>query len=229
MEQNPFTSTAANEFADNPEPRCASLLLLDVSSSMTGDRIRELQDGLTVYKDELAGDGLARKRVEVAIVTFGGTVDTIQNFTTVDNFTAPTLAVNGDTPMGQAVVAGLNLLNERKQEYRNNGIGYYRPWVFLITDGGPTDVNTPQWPEAIQRVKAGEEAKAFAFFGVGVQDADMERLAQVCVREPLKLKGLQFRTLFQWLSNSQQSVSRSTPGDAIELESPESPDGWAQI
>ena len=229
MEQNPFISTAANEFADNPEPRCASLLLLDVSSSMGGDRIRELQDGLTAYKDDLAGDGLARKRVEVAIVTFGGSVDTIQNFTTADSFTPPTLAVNGDTPMGQAVVAGLNLLDQRKQEYRNNGIGYYRPWVFLITDGGPTDINTPQWPEAIQRVKAGEEAKAFAFFGVGVQDADMERLGQLCVREPMKLKGLQFRTLFQWLSNSQQSVSRSTPGDTVPLENPKGPDGWAQV
>jgi uncharacterized protein YegL len=229
MEQNPFISTAANEFADNPEPRCASLLLLDVSTSMSGDRIRELQDGLVGYKDDLAGDGLARKRVEVAIVTFGGTVNTIQNFTTADSFSPPALSVSGDTPMGQAVVTGLNLLDQRKQEYRNNGIGYYRPWVFLITDGGPTDINTPQWPEAIQRVKAGEEAKAFSFFGVAVQDADMERLAQLCVREPLKLKGLQFRSLFQWLSNSQQSVSRSTPGDAVELQNPKSPDGWAQV
>lgn len=229
MEQNPFTSTAANEFADNPEPRCASLLILDVSSSMTGDRIRQLQDGLTVYKDELVGDGLARKRVEVAVVTFGGVVTTLQNFVTADAFTPPMLSVDGDTPMGQAVVAGLALLDQRKLEYRNNGIGYYRPWVFLITDGGPTDVNTPQWPEAIQKVKAGEEAKAFAFFGVGVEDADMERLGQICVREPMKLKGLQFRTLFQWLSNSQQSVSRSTPGDTVPLENPKSPEGWAQV
>lgn len=229
MEQNPFTSAAANEFADNPEPRCPSLLLLDVSTSMGGDRIRELQDGLTAYKDDLAGDGLARKRVEVAIVTFGGSVDVAQNFITADAFTPPVLSVHGDTPMGQAVVAGLNLLDQRKQEYRNNGIGYYRPWVFLITDGGPTDINTPLWPEAIQRVKAGEDAKAFAFFGVGVEDADMERLAQICVREPLKLKGLQFRTLFQWLSNSQQSVSRSTPGDTVPLENPKAANGWAEI
>jgi uncharacterized protein YegL len=229
MEQNPFTSIAEDEFAKNPEPRCASLLILDVSSSMTGDRIRELQDGLTVYKDELVGDGLARKRVEVGVVTFGGSVDVVQNFVTADAFTPPILTPNADTPMGQAVVAGLNLLDQRKQEYRNKGIGYYRPWVFLITDGGPTDINTPQWPEAIQRVKAGEEAKAFSFFGVGVQDADMERLGQLCVREPMKLKGLQFRTLFQWLSNSQQSVSRSTPGDAVPLANPASPDGWAQV
>lgn len=229
MEQNPFTSTAANEFADNPEPRCASLLILDVSVSMQGERIRQLNEGLTIYKDELAGDGLARKRVEVALVTFGGTVEVLQNFTTVDTFTPPTLSVHGDTPMGGAVVAGLNLLDERKKEYRNNGVGYYRPWVFLITDGGPTDVNTPLWGEAIQRIKHGEEQKAFSFFGVGVEDADMERLKQLCARDPLKLKGLQFRELFQWLSNSQQSVSRSTPGDAVPLENPAAPSRWAQV
>lgn len=229
MDQNPFLATAANDFADNPEPRCASLLILDVSMSMQGERIRQLQEGLTTYKDELAGDGLARKRVEVAVVTFGGTVEVLQNFTTADGFTVPMLSVRGDTPMGQAVVAGLNLLDERKQEYRNNGVGYYRPWVFLITDGGPTDVNTPQWSEAIERVRKGEEQKAFSFFGVGVEDADIERLGQLCVREPLKLKGLQFRTLFQWLSNSQQSVSRSTPGDAVPLENPKAPEGWAEV
>jgi len=131
--------------------------------------------------------------------------------------------------MGQSVIKGLDLLDERKKEYRNNGVGYYRPWVFLITDGGPTDINTPQWPEAIARIKAGEETKAFSFFAVGVEDADMERLKQLSTREPLKLKGLQFRTLFQWLSNSQQSVSRSTPGDSVQLTPPNAPNGWAEV
>lgn len=229
MEQNPFSSTVANDFADNPEPRCASLLILDVSFSMNGDRIRELNEGLAIYKDELAGDGLSRKRVEVGIVTFGGTVDVLQNFTTVDNFTPPNLSVNGDTPMGQAVIAGLNLLDERKREYRNNGVGYYRPWVFIITDGGPTDINTHHWAEAIQRVKDGETQKAFSFFAVGVEGADMDRLQQLSVREPLRLKGLQFRSLFQWLSNSQQAVSKSTPGDSVPLTNPTGPTGWAEV
>lgn len=229
MEQNPFSSSAADEFATNPENRCASLLLLDVSLSMQGERIRQLNEGLTVYKEELAGDGLARKRVEIGIITFGGVVETIQPFTTVDFFTPPNLTVNGDTPMGQAVCAGLDLLDVRKQEYRNNGIGYYRPWIFLITDGGPTDINTSQWSQAIERVKRGEAEKTFSFFGVGVEDADMTRLAQLCAREPLKLDGLKFRELFQWLSNSQQSVSRSTPGDSVPLENPATPDGWAAV
>ncbi len=196
---------------------------------MQGERIRQLNEGLAIYKDELASDGLARKRVEVGIIAFGGTVETVQNFTTVDSFTPPNLAVRGDTPMGQAVCTGLELLNSRKSEYRNNGIGYYRPWVFLITDGGPTDIRTPYWSQAIEQVKRGEAEKSFSFFGVGVEDADMERLGKLCVRQPLKLRGLQFRSLFQWLSNSQQSVSRSTPADTVQLESPTAPNGWAEV
>ena len=229
MDQNPFTSAGANEFADNPEPRCPSLLILDVSTSMQGERIRELNAGLMAYKDDLAGDTLARKRVEVGLITFGGTVDIVQNFSTAEMFIPPTLAVHGDTPMAQAVITGLNLLDERKREYRNNGVGFYRPWVFLITDGAPTDENTPQWPEAIERVKKGEEQRSFSFFTVGVEGADMNRLSQLSTREPLKLKGLQFRALFQWLSNSQQAVSRSTPGDTVPLTNPQAPNGWAAV
>jgi hypothetical protein len=67
-EQIPFGTT---EFADNPEPRCPCLLLLDVSGSMKGQPITELNAGLTTFKDELAADALAMKRVEVGIVTFG--------------------------------------------------------------------------------------------------------------------------------------------------------------
>ncbi|MCC7136615.1 MAG: hypothetical protein IT528_09535, partial [Nitrosomonas sp.] len=52
-EQISFETT---EFADNPEPRCPCLLLLDVSGSMQGQPIVELNAGLTTFKDELAAD-----------------------------------------------------------------------------------------------------------------------------------------------------------------------------
>jgi len=61
----------ASEFADNPEPRCPCLLLLDTSASMEGEAMAELNRRLAAFKDELSTDALAMKRVELGIVSFG--------------------------------------------------------------------------------------------------------------------------------------------------------------
>ena len=220
-EQVPFGGT---EFAENPEPRCPCVLLLDTSGSMRGTPIAELNQGLAAYKAELASDTLAAKRVEVAIISFGP-VEVQNDFQTADSFQPPTLSASGDTPMGAAIEQAISLLDLRKQTYRTNGIAYYRPWIFLITDGAPTD----DWRPAAEKVRAGETAKKFAFFAVGVEGANLEVLAQIATREPLKLKQLRFRDLFVWLSNSMKAVSRSTVGDQVTLTSPTTPEGWASV
>jgi uncharacterized protein YegL len=94
----------------------------------------------------------------------------------------------------------------------------------MITDGGPTDT----WHAAAQRVRTGEQRKAFAFFAVGVSGADMATLARICApeRPPLRLQGLQFRDLFQWLSNSLGGVAKSRPGEVVALPAPT---GWASV
>jgi uncharacterized protein YegL len=214
-------SFGTSEFADNPEPRCPCLLLLDVSGSMQGKPLEELNAGLAAFREELAADALAMKRVEVGIVTFGP-VQTALSFQGASTFYPPTLVAQADTPMGAAIKQGLELVRQRKDEYRANGISYYRPWIFLITDGGPTD----EWQSAAAAVREGEASKAFAFFAIGVQGANMDILKQLSVREPLRLDGLRFRDLFSWLSSSLRSVSRSTPGAEVPLETPQ---GWASV
>jgi len=224
MEENPFEQRpfGGASFAENPENRCPVLLLLDTSGSMSGGPIAELNEGITLLKDELASDSLASKRVEVAIVTFGP-VNTVSDFTEIKYFVPPELKATGDTPMGSAIEHGLELLKQRKQAYRNNGVAFYRPWVFLITDGGPTD----QIAQATTLISSGEASKSFMFFAVGIDGANFDALKSLSVREPLRLKGLKFRELFQWLSASLSSVSRSKPTDEVPLADPTGPKGWA--
>ena len=247
-EQLPFADVG---LASNPEPRCPCVLLLDVSGSMAeivGEagqdlgytvqqdgqtyravsggvtRIDKVNEGLRAYQTDLMGDSLAAQRVEVCVITFGTTVEIVTPFVTAHDFTPPTLTANGETPLGAAIIRAIEAVTERKKQYKENGLHFYRPWIFLITDGAPTD----SWQAAAARVKEGEKNKQFAFFAVGVEGANFDVLRQISAREPLTLKGCNFSDMFVWLSQSQRSVSQSNPGqeDQVKLNSPA---GWASL
>jgi len=222
---NTFTLDEVVEFAENPEPRCPCVLLLDTSGSMQGDRIEALNQGLLSFKDELVKNTLAARRVEVAIVTFDSHVNVVQDFVTVDQFTPPILTAQGLTTMGAGINKALEIIQERKSQYRANGIAYYRPWVFMITDGEPQGEIDGVIEQATQRLRGDESNKKVAFFTVGVENANMDRLHQIAVRNPLKLKGLNFVEMFVWLSASMSAVSHSQLEEQVALP----PIGWGSI
>ena len=218
------------EFADNPEPRCPCVLLLDTSISMNqNDAIGALNQGIQTFKDELEKDTLAALRVEVAIITFGKGVEVAQDFVTVDKFDPPSLSADGpSTPMSQGIETALDHIESRKQAYRDSGIGYYRPWVFMITDGEPTGETREMVDAATERLKNAEQEQRVAFFAAGVEGANMETLSAIVPRTPLPLKGLAFNELFVWLSASMSRVSSSRTDDEIKLDV-DGLKGWAAI
>jgi len=252
MESNFFDQT---EFAENPEPRCPVVLVLDTSGSMQGSPITELNEGLRAFAAAIRADRLASLRVEVALITCGGKVRALdvrgpepsgnkdvvlfnpmgiavrpkvnevplnahQAFVTADQFQPPALDADGDTPLGEAISRALALLRERKEIYKQNGLDYFRPWIFTITDGKPTDKG---WESVAEQVRQEEARKGVVFYGVGVEGADLQTLAKFSLsRPPLKLKGLAFGDLFTWLSKSLSAIAHSRPGE----QAPLPPVGW---
>lgn len=221
------------EIANPQHPHCATLLLLDTSGSMEGDKIRQLNEGLNLFKEDILQDDLARKRVDLAIITFGEGVNVVQNFSSVEDVPEMQLTAEGLTPMGYALSTAIDLIEQRKNEYKIKGVDYYRPWLFMITDGEPTDMKPgdPKWNSVVSKIHEGESSKKFLFFSVGVEPANMQTLKELSPRnrQPLKLKKDGFREMFSWLSKSARRTSASKVGDNVPLDNPTGPEGWGEI
>jgi len=210
----------AELFEDNPDPRLACCLLLDCSYSMSGKPIQQLNEGLQAFRESLLDDERARRRVEICVVRFGP-VEVLQPFGPVDQLNLAPLQADGNTPLGEALLTGLDLLERRKAIYKQNGIhNYYRPWMFLITDGAPTD-HASVLQEAQAKLGEAVRGKHLTFFPVGVEDADMDTLKHFNNGQAFRLHGLHFREFFLWLSSSVGMVSRADPGSGgISLQKP---------
>lgn len=212
-----------SDLTDNPTARTPVVLCLDTSASMQGDPIDELQKGVELFYDEVGRDEIARYSAEIAIVTFGGRVDVIADLAEK----APlNLQASGTTPMGEAVSTALDILERRKRQYQNTGVDYFQPWLVLMTDGMPTDYIS----EAADRVSEMSNQGKLSVFPIGVgADADMDTLGRFSPkRPPLRLRGLSFRSFFEWLSQSVQRVSASIPGERVPLDV-EGIKGWSEV
>jgi uncharacterized protein YegL len=207
------------QLIDNSEQRTPLALVLDCSGSMEGAAIDQLNKGLALLAQELKADSIASKRVRLLILEFGGADEARVAGDWIDamEFTAPALTANGTTPTGQAVDLALSKIEEEKQRFKQAGVAYTRPWLFLMSDGSPTD----EWQGAADRCRQAEKANKVAIFPIAVGDeANAATLGEFSSKgEPAvkRLNGLKFRELFLWLSASMKVVSQSRPGGQIQL------------
>ena len=211
------------EFAENPEPRCPCVLVLDVSGSMRGPRMDTLNQSIREFKTQVCEDQLTSIRAEIAIIAFSDRPRVAQQFVTADKFDPEELGVEGGTKIGKAVVKALDMIEERKRSYRAGGINYYRPIIVLITDGYPEHDSPEEIREATRRVREAEDGRQAAVFSFGVDEkADIDAISRIMVpHRPAKpIKSAQLGKLFEWLSNSLSAISTSQPGQTITLPEP---------
>ncbi|MGN1201842.1 MAG: VWA domain-containing protein [Eubacterium sp.] len=219
-----------NDLVNNPTARVPVCLCLDTSGSMDGRPIDELNEGVKLFYDAIREDETALYSAEISIVTFGGYAECVADFASLElQPDVPELSAGGMTPMGEAVNMGLDLLERRKEDYKERGVDYYQPWLVLMTDGAPNG-DSGELSRAISRTVDLVNQKKLTVFPIGIgPDADMGVLAQFSPkRPPLKLQGLKFREFFSWLSKSVSKTSQSTPGESVKLDV-EGIKGWGEL
>lgn len=210
---------------DNYEQKCLCVLVVDISGSMHGEPINQLNKGLQEFHKEIMEDFVASQRLEVTIVTFGSSVQCIQEPNLVNNFQMPTLSADGSTKLVDGVRLAMDVVENRKQWYKETGQNYYRPMIILITDGEPDgDQDLIGLSNEVSNKVA---SKSFIFYSLGVRGYNHQKLNQICsTPPPLPLDGYKFSEFFKWLSNSIGIITKSTEGEVLML--PPVSD-WTQI
>lgn len=222
----------AGEAAQNMEMKCLCVLVLDVSGSMKGEKLKSLNQGVKDFFLQIQNEQVDNKeenkvsenlvdQLEVAIIKYDEAVEILRDPKLLDEGEIPPeLTERGSTT--ETVVAieeAIRLVEDRKDFYKTTGQKYYRPWIILMTDGEPYGSRATQADiDAIaERVKSESEGKKYMMMGIGVGDANMEILKKMCAGRALPLEGTKFCEFFQWLSNSLSTVSISKEGDKVDL------------
>ena len=204
--------TAYADIAAVNEPHMAVLLLMDTSGSMTGKPLEELIRGYNSFLSQTALDELAMKRVDVAVMQFGSEIKVVRDFVPLAKAVKEPeleLKAEGNTPMGEAIENGIQLLRDRCHVYNEAGIPYYRPWVLMITDGEPTDDIGP----AKTLIRQREDTGRLKFFSVAVNGANTTLLKSLSPRVIEAIAENNFKGIFNWLSQSMSIISASHVDD----------------
>jgi uncharacterized protein YegL len=232
-----FDNPEARSLLANRQRRTPCVLLLDRSYSMQGEKIHRLNAGLDVFRQDILRNPVAAQSVDLAVISFGP-VRLERDFAPVNESETFQLQASGATPLREALELAMLKVTERKHSYQQHGISYYRPWIFLLTDGEPTDNDghgSNGYRALIPPLELAAQEQKFTLFTIGVNVSAHGRTVLDELSRPfngrcLDLDNLKFEEMFLWLSASLSRVSQSAPGERVQLVDPrvgdDVYDGW---
>ena len=202
----------------------ACVLLVDTSTSMSGAAIDELNEGLRAFGEALMSDAQASGAADVCVINFNTEVTVEVPFSPAADYVAPTLSAGGLTALNEAIITGLDAIEQQKATYRQLGVDYYKPWLFLLTDGSATDTEFDA--DAHQRLAEALANRKVNFFPMGIgADADIQALKSYTANgngAVLKAEKNHFKEAFVWLSSSMAVPIYSQVGEKT-ADLPETP------
>lgn len=180
-------------------------LVLDCSGSMSGEPIEAVRQGVRALVSDLRGDPQALETAFLSVITFDSGARQVSPLTELMVFQEPNLDASGSTALGEALKLLEQAVDKEVRKSTATQKGDWRPLVFLMTDGQPTD----SWQQPADSVKAKKLGNVIACAaGPGADAGPLKRITEVVV----KLDNLQPDTLkqfFRWVSDSIKTTSAS--------------------
>lgn len=203
-------------------------LLLDCSGSMMGEPIEAVKQGVKALISELRGDPQALETAYLSVITFDSSARQVSPLTELMMFQEPELRASGATALGGALNILIDCVNNEVRKATETQKGDWRPLVFILTDGSPTDIET--FNKAAQSLKSLKVANIIAC--AAGSNANTSYLKQITesVLMMNTLSAGDMAQFFAWVSGSIKTSSKSLetkPGGAIELPPP--PQGFVVV
>lgn len=187
--------------------RLPVFFLLDCSESMVGDPLRQMQDGLAAIVNSLRSDPHALESVHISVIAFAGVSRLISPLIEVSSFYPPQLPLGGGTNLSAALSTLMTEIDSQVRKNTPDMKGDWKPIIYLITDGKPTDDPTSvitKWKK-----KYASNANLIAI-GIG-PDADLSGLKNLTENlfhfSPESEQD--FKQFIQWVSASVSIQSKS--------------------
>lgn len=178
-------------------------ILLDCSGSMFGEPIEAVKNGVQVLVSTLRQDPYALETAYLSLITFNSTAQQVSPLTELSAFQQPSLNASGATALGEA----LSLLSHRAdQEVSKTTMekkGDWKPLVFIMTDGEPTD-DLRRGLEEFKKRKWGMVVACAA--GAGANTETLKKITE-CVVSLDTADSATIKAFFKWVSASVSSGS----------------------
>ena len=114
-------------------------LLLDTSGSMFGEPIEAVRNGVQVLVSTLRSDPYALETASLSIITFNSRAQQVSPLTELAAFQTPAIDANGGTALGEALSLLAQCVDREVTKTTADVKGDWKPLVFIMTDGVPTD------------------------------------------------------------------------------------------
>jgi uncharacterized protein YegL len=180
-------------------------LVLDCSGSMSGEPIQQVKNGVQMLVSALRQDPQALETAFLSVITFDSSAHEAVPLTDLPSFQAPNIAATGTTAMGEALSLVADCAKRDVKKATPTQKADWRPMVFLMTDGSPTD----DFQKGLARFK---QEKWGAVVACGVDSADVGLLQQIAGEAVVTLSTADAKALeafFKWVTASISTSSKS--------------------